>query len=167
MTSETVKEVFSSQMSPEEFKGSPTILVLSGLPLSGKTTLGKKLSEKMDWHFIDVDYCRRVGTGDTERHIDINPWASGERRARKESEDMRIAYSIMHEAVRANIALGRSVICAATYSRTSSRKNLLEIATSHPKAKLKAVYCLFNDTNEEVLRRIKSPDRDKEVAVKL
>jgi predicted kinase len=152
----------SVQSAPGEFRGTPTVVAVRGLPLSGKTTLGRALSEKLGWHFIDVDYCRRLGVGDPEREKDANPFAAGEVRKQKESEDMRIAYTLMHEAVRANIALGRSVICDATYSSRSAQKFLLEIIRAHPGAKLKGIRCVFNDTEEEIRRRIDSISRDKE-----
>jgi predicted kinase len=145
---------------------SVTVIALRGLPLSGKTTLGKILSRNLGWHFIDIDYCRRLGTGDPERNIDINPWAASEERKKKETEDMLIAYYLMHEAVRMNISFDRSIICAATYSRVSNQKILLDIVNAHPKTRLKAVFCVFNGTEEEISRRINLPNRDNESGCK-
>ncbi len=67
---------------------------------------------------------------------------------------MRIAYTLMHEAVRANINLGRSVIVSATYSRQTNQNFLLDIIKAHPGARLKGIRCSFNDTEEEIRRRI-------------
>ncbi len=83
----------------------------------------------------------------------LNPYTSKEL-TRKEGEDMRIAYTLMHEAVRVNIGLGRSVICAATYSSRAAQKFLLQIVRAHPGARLKAIRCVFNDTDEEIFNRI-------------
>lgn len=146
----------------DEFRGTPTVVALRGLPLSGKTSLGRALAKELGWHFIDVDYCRRIGAGDPERDKDLNPYAASEERKSKEGEDMRIAYTMMHDAVRLNINLGRSVICAATYSRRTAQKFLLDIVRVHPGARLKGIRCVFNDIEEEVRRRIASVDRDRE-----
>ena len=135
----------------DEFRGNPTVIVFRGLPVSGKTTLGQALSEKLGWCFIDVDRLREVVVGGGKSRV--NPYVSDEL-TRKETEDMHIAYTIMHEAVRANISVGRSVICAATYSSRTAQKFLLGIVKAHPGARLKAIRCVFNDTDEEVLRRI-------------
>lgn len=50
-------------------------LILCGLPMSGKTTIGKKLAEKLGWKFIDTDqrieeaYGEKTGKNCTCRQI--------------------------------------------------------------------------------------------------
>ncbi len=143
-----------------EFRGTPTVVALRGLPLSGKSTLARGLVEKFGWHLIDVDDMRHVGAGEPNRSEVPNPWLE-EASKQKEGEDMRIAYTLMHEAVRANINLGRSVIVVATYSRQPAQQFLLDIVKAHPGARLKGIRCVFNDTLEEVERRIAAKDRGR------
>ncbi len=135
-----------------EFRGAPTVVALRGLPLSGKTTLGKALARELGWTYIDVNSMREIATTQG-RPDEVNPWDNGDT-ARRESEDMRIAYTLMHEAVRVNLELGRSVIISATYSRQTAQKFLLDIVKAHPGAHLKSIRLKFNDTDEEILRRI-------------
>jgi predicted kinase len=146
---------FSARNTSDEFCGTPTVVVLRGLPLSGKTTLGQELSRYLGWPFVDVDAIRKVAVGgETSR---LNPYVS-EELTRREGEDMRIAYQCMHEAVRVNITLGRSVICAATYSKRAAQKFLLDIVRAHPGARFKGIRCVFNDTTDEIQRRLRSMD---------
>lgn len=135
-----------------EFRGTPTVVALRGLPLSGKTTLGKALAHELGWAYVDVNAMRQVATTQG-RPDEVNPWDNGDT-ARRESEDMRIAYALMHEAVRINLELGRSVIISATYSRQTAQKFLLDIVKAHPGAHLKGIMLRFNDTDDEIIRRI-------------
>lgn len=136
-----------------EFKGEPIVVAFRGLPLSGKTTLATAVAKKLGWHFMDVDVMRDAAVGRPNRDEVPNPWLN-EETARREREDMRLAYTAMHDGVRAAINLGRSVIVAATYSKVPAQNFLREIVEAHPGARLVGVKCVFDDTEEEVRRRL-------------
>ena len=66
---------------------------------------------------------------------------------------MTVAYTTMHAAAQSNLENGFSIIVVATYSR---RKNegLLREAAEAGGGNLKVLWCVFDDTEEEVQRRV-------------
>lgn len=44
-------------------------IILCGLPLSGKTTVGKRLAEKIKWPFIDTDVLIEQAYGEKTEHL--------------------------------------------------------------------------------------------------
>lgn len=131
-----------------------SLVVIRGLPLSGKTTLGLALAKHLGIHYVDVDAIRHVAVGKP----DLAPYASPERRQR-DREDMVLSYRIMHITAAANLAAERSLVISATYSREAYQQGLLEaVAAAGAPVDLKGLRLVFNDTEEEVARRI--ADRD-------
>lgn len=125
-----------------------TVVAIMGLALSGKTTLGKELARRTGIHHIDID-------DDAARCAppqEPDSYLSDEGRTR-ERRRMRIAYTILHEAVKANLQAGWPVIVSAMYSRKDSQE-FLRRAVEENGGKLKLIWCAFNDTEEEVSRRI-------------
>ena len=37
------------------YRGNLMSIILCGLPMSGKTTIGKKMAKELNWNFIDTD----------------------------------------------------------------------------------------------------------------
>ena len=119
-----------------------------GLPLTGKTTLGKALSKHVASHYIDID----DGPVSCAPPQEEKPLRSDEARAR-ERKRMTVAYTILHAAVRANLTAGWPIIVSATYSRHSNQEFLCQ-AVKDGGGELKLVWCRFDDTKEEIARRV-------------
>ncbi len=119
-----------------------------GLPLSGKTTLGNRLSGLTGIHYVDIDD-GPVHCGPPQEE---NPLRSDESRAR-ERKRMTVAYTVEHAAVKANLEAGFSLIISATYSRKSNQE-FLRKAVEGGGGELKLIWCKFNDTEEEIARRV-------------
>jgi predicted kinase len=126
-----------------------TVVAVAGLPTSGKTALALKLSELTGLHYVDID----AGPASCTRPPQPDQYSSEEGSAR-EALRMQIAYRILHEAVEANLAAGLSVIISATYSRHSSQ-DFLSASVERGGGVLKMILCTYDDTPEEVERRIK------------
>lgn len=125
-----------------------TVVAIMGLALSGKTTLGKELSHRTGIHHVDVDDdCARCAPPQEK-----DPHISEEGRAR-ERKRMRVAYTLLHEAVKANLQAGWPVIVSAMYTAKGSQE-FLRRAVEENGGKLKLIWCVFDDTDEEVTRRI-------------
>lgn len=127
-----------------------TVIAITGLPTSGKTALGLELAKTMGLHFVDID----DGPAKCAPPQEADPHHSEESK-RQEQQRMRVAYSVLHAAVEANLACGFSLIIAATYFRIGSQKFLLE-AIEKNGGNLKIIWCQYNDTHEEIFKRIQS-----------
>jgi len=125
-----------------------TVIVIAGLPTSGKTTLGNALTEKTGLHFIDID----EGPASCAPPQEPDPYRSDEARTRERGR-MTVAYTILHAAVEANLAQGFSIIIAATYSRHTNQ-DFLQAAIERGGGDLKVIWCQYNDTEEEIERRV-------------
>jgi endonuclease-3 related protein len=90
------------------------ILILCGLPLSGKTTIARNLAKLFDADLIEVD---AVGTSLGYQTRDEEVW-------------QRI-FSEAEKSMRAGLKAGRTVIFDATNYRRAFRKRLLAIATTY------------------------------------
>lgn len=125
-----------------------TVVVIAGLPLSGKSSLGRALAAKTGLPFIDID----EGPASCAPPQEPNPMASDDARTR-EQKRMRVAYTVLHAAIEANLEQGFSVIVAATYSRHGSQ-DFLKAAVDRQGGILKIILCRYDDTPEEIERRI-------------
>ncbi|MFH0891126.1 MAG: AAA family ATPase [Candidatus Liptonbacteria bacterium] len=141
--------------------GEPTVVVLRGLPLTGKTTLGRALSKALGWVYVDVNGMRALAARSIDyRHDQVNPWAD-EDRARRESEDMDIAYALVHAAVAENVQRGRSIIISATYSWQERQHLLLQAALANPRTRVRTIRLSFNDEPKEIRRRLADKLREE------
>lgn len=125
-----------------------TVIVITGLPTSGKSSLGRALAKKTGLHFVDID----EGPAHCVRPQEPDSQASEESRAR-EGQRMTVAYTVLHAAVEANLHQGNSLIICATYSRHANQ-DFLEAAVRRGGGTTCYVLCTYNDTPEEVGRRI-------------
>lgn len=125
-----------------------TVIVIAGLPTTGKTSLGRALSLATNVHFVDID----DGPANCAPPQESNPYGSDEARARERAR-MAVAYTVLHAAVEENLKQGFSVIISATYSRHSNQEFLFS-AVERGCGNMKFVLCQYNDTTNEVKRRI-------------
>lgn len=125
-----------------------TVIVIAGLPTSGKSSLGRAIAKKTGLPFVDIDegpaHCTHPQEPDSQ--------ASEESRER-ERRRMTVAYTVLHAAVEANLNQGNSLIICATYSRHTNQ-DFLEAAVRRGGGTMKFLLCTYDDTPEEVTRRI-------------
>jgi len=125
-----------------------TVFCVMGLPLSGKTTVCEILSKELGIHYIDID----DGPAKCVKPREEEPYRTPESTS-TERKRMNAAYIILHSAVGVNLQMGWPCIVSATYSRKSSLKFLRD-AVERQGGYLKIILCHFNDTNEEIVRRL-------------
>lgn len=125
-----------------------TIVVIAGLPTSGKTSLGQTLAQATSVHFIDID----EGPSLCVFPQVLDP-ATSEDAIALDKARMRVAYSTLHAAVAANLAEGFSVIISATYSRHENQ-DIIQSVIEENGGIMKVILCQYNDTPEEAGRRI-------------
>ena len=126
-----------------------TVIVIVGLPTSGKTSLGRELAKTTGLHFVDID----EGPASCAPAQEENPLRSYEARLQEQTR-MTVAYTVLHAAVEANLAQGFSLIICATYSRHSNQDLLSAAIERAGGGNLKVIWCQYNDTPEEVELRI-------------
>lgn len=125
-----------------------TVVALVGLPLSGKTTLGKALGEAIGVHYVDIDQGPAVCAPPQESEPNRSEEALARERAR-----MEVCYDVMLATVEANLRWGFSVIVSATFSNVANQERLKAIVEEGGGI-LKMIWCQFDDTAEEIERRI-------------
>jgi len=125
-----------------------TVIVIAGLPTTGKSSLGRAIAKETGLHFVDID----EGPVSCAPPQELNPYRSDEARTRERAR-MTVAYTVLHAAVEANLTHGFPIIISATYSRHSNQ-DLLSAAVERCGGNLKIVWCQYNDTPEEINRRI-------------
>jgi len=134
------------------------LAIIAGPPLSGKTTLGRCLEEITGIHYCDSDDLRAIAFGVPTHEEYKERWKNPEFAAKLISQDMMLAYRLLHEAVNLSLETQRSLIISATYSRKPSQQFLKEIAKRH-KARLRLIVCqIQNETREEIERRMHRDD---------
>lgn len=117
------------------------IVILAGLPLTGKTEVGRKLAPNLDAEFLDVDETRQeIMPGKT--------WLG----PKEERQIMLASYERNHEKGRAVLRTGRTAILAATYSRPVYHKMAHELAASE---RVPLRILLLEIPDSEVVRRLK------------
>jgi predicted kinase len=122
------------------------IIAIGGLPLAGKTTLGRLLSKEIGIHCIDVD----EGPALCAQPASDNPYSSVEK-TRIENDRMDVLYAVMHTAVAEHVRLGLSLIISATYRNAVYRQQLLNIVQP---ADFKFLLCRSNNSVAEITRRV-------------
>lgn len=145
-----------------------TLIVICGVPLSGKTSIAKKVAEELGVKHLDVDTDIRFPIfGKPEQGADLTPEGKEQERV-----EMLASYKVMLSAADELLTLGRSVILTATFSREVYWAITNEVMAKHTDAKLKVIQCkIEGDNDEEIWRRIhergvhtvNSPDEYKSV----
>lgn len=123
------------------------VIVLCGLPLHGKTTIGKLLSKRLDRRFLDVDDNVRypifgVAQQEQDTLTGINDL------------EMGMSYEILLFAADKCLELGKNVIIAAPFIRAKRQKLLAKFYKAHP-TQVKIFFCnLSIDNDNEIERRL-------------
>lgn len=113
------------------------LIVVCGLPLTGKSTIAQFLSSQLRMHHVDIDTHVRIPLLGPP---DPNPYKSPEAEAASQAE-MGECYDLLIHATRSNLTLGRSLIITATFSSLRSRENLTHILWDYPSLKLPIIVC--------------------------
>ncbi len=104
------------------------LVVVSGPPCSGKSTLAREIGQSLDFTVLDVDEVRRL----------VLP------RSQQAVQDRNIAYRCMHFTVAKMVEAGlRRAVLAATYARREPREWLSSMA-SEIKASVHVIGCRVN-----------------------
>ena len=132
----------------EKIKLKPCLIVLAGLSLSGKTTLGRKLEQSSNLIFLDVD--------DTRQEIlPGKKWLGAER----EKEIMLLSYKRNHEKAAALLDKKIPVILAATYSRNIYRELVYSLAARYG---VSLKFFLLEIPNKEAMVRLEARAKNRE-----
>jgi len=123
------------------------IIALGGMPLAGKTTLGRLLSTETGIHYVDID----DGPARCALPMLENPYSTSKKEA-VENERMNILYDVLHATIEAHVRVGRPLIVSATY-RTKDRRDQLLDAIGHG-VDFEFLLCRMDDTRDEVTRRV-------------
>jgi predicted kinase len=132
------------------------VVAISGLSLSGKTSLGQALAEKTDAVFLDVDKARQEISGGTQ-------WLGPE----KEYEIMLKTYACNHERASKALRDGKATIIAATYSRPVYHEMLKQLALRE-RAPLSILFLeeLSRDAvSERMIKRIREGGRSNIISM--
>lgn len=128
----------------------PTLIVVCGWPLSGKTTIAKIVAKRLGIHRIDIDELRHLCIGLPHPHPNTSPELM-----KKNNLEMGVAYELLLHVADIHLRLGRSVIIIATFSKMVGQEDLLAVLKNHPEASMRIVWCFpFDDNEEEIKRRL-------------
>ncbi len=142
---------------------SPRLIVLAGLPTTGKTTLGDLLEQRLNIHFADIDRVKKVLYGLPTRAEYQWRQANPEAGDAKSAAEMRRAYTSLHDGLNVALDDGLNTIVAATYSKKGSQEFLSAIAKRHG-ARVKVVLLTLRDDSEEVInQRIRRDAKSTEI----
>lgn len=133
---------------------SPTLVVVCGWPFSGKTALATELKRRLGFHHIDIDEVRWLMVGQPYPHPNESPELM-----KRDVQEMGMAYRLLIAGANETLAVGRSLIITATFSRKVGQQMLLDLMAKHPQARLKVIQCVpAGDTDSEVARRMANRD---------
>jgi|WetSurSiteA1Bulk_404760.scaffolds.fasta_scaffold00510_8 predicted kinase len=125
------------------------LIVLSGLPLSGKSLVADKLVNSTNLELVDVDEVRN--------RIDKTRGAKGLIRlleSDKEKEIMINSYTLMCRQAAEKIGQGIPIVITGTFSREEFKKPLTVLVRQIKSAQIPLKIFLLIATDEEVERRI-------------
>lgn len=129
------------------------VTFVCGLPLTGKSTIARALSERFGVVHLDIDETFRPGIIELP-HPD--PYSS-EELTRVIRAEMVACYDLLFFSIGARLGLGRSTIATATLSRQLSQENLAKVVAEHPGTKLRIIWCRASngsDTDGELECRL-------------
>lgn len=115
----------------------PFVIILCGLPATGKSTLGKHLSRHLNARHLDL-----------EENIlfpifglpDPNPYRS-EKITEALRNEFRQSYDLLMHAAEAHLILEKSVILTAPFGNTRSQLHIEKLTTTHPTTPIWIIYC--------------------------
>ena len=134
----------------------PTLWIFCGLPASGKSALASALSKALHIEYLNSDRVRKQRFGLSPQDRAIEPVDQGIYSA----EAGRQVYAQLLDTARQKIQSGRSIILDATYSASTHRKRILQLADEYP------VEILFVEcTTEEAVLRSRLRQRERAASV--
>jgi aminoglycoside phosphotransferase family enzyme/predicted kinase len=126
--------------------GPPVLILMRGLPGTGKSTIAQTISEALGVELLQTDSLRQTMFGPTGDRAGFN-------QGRYQAENRLRVYGQMHTQADAFLKDGRSVVLDGTYLAASSRADAAKLAERNQAAFL-AVHCQCPD--EIALQRIES-----------
>ena len=131
----------------------PTLIVVCGLPLSGKTTIAEKLAPKLGVEHRDVDNDIRFPIfWRPPEQADLS-----ERGKTRERNEMLSAYRVLLCAAEEFLGLGKSIVITATFSRELYWDMTRRVMNNKPNAVLRVIQCqIGDDGDEKIWQRIKA-----------
>ncbi len=112
----------------------PLLLVVTGMPASGKSTLGARLATALRWPFVTKDEYKALLR---EGLSDLEPAQSGP-----------LSFTLMYHVAGVTLAAGVNTVLETHFYRVLSKPKLTALAASH-RARLAQVYC---DAPVEILQ---------------
>ncbi len=106
----------------------PALWIFCGLPASGKSALASALSKALQVEYLNSDRVRKQRFGLSPRDCAIEPVDQGIYSA----EARQQVYAQLLDAARQRIQSGRSIILDATYSASTYREKVLQLADEYP-----------------------------------
>lgn len=115
----------------------PTIIVICGWPLSGKTETAKEVQQMLGVHHVDIDEVRWLAIGKPNPHPNASPELM-----KRDVEEMRGAYLLLNAIADWHLEAGRSLILTATFSRKNRQGDLTDVMARHLGARLRVIQCI-------------------------
>lgn len=109
---------------------SPTLLVISGLPAAGKTTLATFLARELSWPLVTKDEYKQILLQDFPEDL----------RALRNKDIGKVSFSLMWHVAGVTLAAGHSTILETHFYLQVSEKYILERSEKYG-ASLHQIYC--------------------------
>lgn len=117
--------------------------------MSGKSTIAKEISKTLEAHLIDIDDVRFLNFGPP------NPNQTKSEEREIDKKEMFGSYELLLRAAVINLALDRSLIITATFSRETYWDMFRKIVKIPPNVCLKIISCEpQNDSEQEIRNRL-------------
>jgi predicted kinase len=119
----------------------PLVVIVSGPPCTGKTTLGKYVAAELGLPFINKD-------GIKERLFDTLGWSD-----RQWSRKLGVAsYALLYYFIEAQVAVGRSFVVESNFDPVSATAQFLELKSRHD---FEPVQVMCRTQGEELFARFR------------
>lgn len=125
------------------------IVLLCGLPLTGKTTLGKELEARLKIPFVDIDVIRQALFEQPQEEMDQE----------LDQFQMMISYKALFWVTDFLAKLDYTFIIAATFSRDWHHQKVIEISKRN-NTPVRPIYLFASD--EEIMKRISQREIKKD-----
>jgi predicted kinase len=130
--------------------GPPVLVLLHGLPGTGKSTIARTISEQLGFALLQTDAIRRSVLGASDANLNFN---EGPYRP----ENRKRVYEAMHEQAEGLLSNGSSVVLDGNYLKADLREAAAHLANQQH-AEFVAVHCECRD--EIALERIIARSRN-------